>query len=204
MARPLKTSLVMLATTLVTCVGAGEPARLRAGDIVFQTSRSSQSEAVQLATHSRYSHMGLVLPHAGALEVLEAAKQVKFTPLSQWIAQGVGGRLAVRRLKDPSLLSDPDALARLERAALEFAGRPYDPYFEWSDDRIYCSELVWKAYERGLGLHLGELANLGSFDLSSETVRAKLRERFGSSIPAGERVISPQAMFDSPLLRAVE
>jgi permuted papain-like amidase YaeF/Yiix C92 family enzyme len=204
-ARPLKTRLVIaLSTTWISCIGAGETPSLRAGDIVFQTSRSAQSEAVQLATHSRYSHMGLVLPHAGRLEVLEAGRQVKFTPLPQWIGQGVGGRLAVKRLKDPSALSDPGALARLERAALEFQGRPYDPYFEWSDDRIYCSELVWKACERGLGLHLGELATLGSFDLSSEAVRARLKERFGSAIPTRERVISPQAMFDSPLLRTVE
>lgn len=31
------------------------------GDIVFQISRSSQSKAIQLATHSAYSHTGMVV-----------------------------------------------------------------------------------------------------------------------------------------------
>jgi hypothetical protein len=37
--------------------GGYEP---RNGDILFQISRSSQSAAIQLATRSRYSHMGIV------------------------------------------------------------------------------------------------------------------------------------------------
>lgn len=30
------------------------------GDIIFQTSKSSQSQAIQVATHSKYSHMGVL------------------------------------------------------------------------------------------------------------------------------------------------
>jgi permuted papain-like amidase YaeF/Yiix C92 family enzyme len=164
---------VIVFALLVARAAAGGPSDPRPGDIIFQTSRSAQSQAIQLATHSRYSHMGLILRHAGALEVLEAAGQVKFTPLAQWISRGEGEHFIVKRLKDPSRMSDPGSLARLERAALEFTGRPYDLYFEWSDDRIYCSELVWKAYDRGLGLRLGELARLDSFDLSNQAVKAK-------------------------------
>src|SRR4029450_4899746 len=70
---------LVLAILLTGCAAAGGAGELRPGDIVFQTSRSTQSQAVQLATHSRYSHMGLVLHHSGELEVLEAAGQVKFT-----------------------------------------------------------------------------------------------------------------------------
>ncbi len=31
------------------------------GDIIFQISRSSQSKAIQLATHSDYSHTGMLV-----------------------------------------------------------------------------------------------------------------------------------------------
>src|SRR5882757_2605456 len=34
--------------------------RLSDGDIIFQTSTSRQSKAIQLATHSKYSHMGIL------------------------------------------------------------------------------------------------------------------------------------------------
>src|SRR5437016_1986874 len=33
---------------------------IRTGDIIFQTSLSSQSKAIQLATHSEYSHCGII------------------------------------------------------------------------------------------------------------------------------------------------
>ena len=33
---------------------------IKEGDIIFQTSTSSQSKAIQLATHSKYSHVGII------------------------------------------------------------------------------------------------------------------------------------------------
>src|SRR6267142_1165466 len=171
------------------------------GDIVFQTSRSAQSQAVQLATHSPYSHMGLVLFRDGKPFVFEAIARVQFTPFVEWIHRGEEGRYVVKRLRDPELLGDPARLSALKRSALAFAGRPYDPYFEWSDDRIYCSELVWKAYDRGIGVQLGSLARLSTFDLSNLLVKTKLAERYGDKVPLDERVISPAAVFASPLLQ---
>jgi hypothetical protein len=29
----------------------------------------------------------------------------------------------------------------------EFTGKNYDMTFEWSDNNIYCSELIWKVYQ---------------------------------------------------------
>ncbi len=168
---------------------------------MFQTSRSAQSQAVQLATHSPYSHMGLVLFRDGKPFVFEAIARVQFTPFVEWIHRGEEGRYVVKRLRDPELLGDPAKLSALKRAALAFAGRPYDPYFEWSDDRIYCSELVWKAYDRGIGVQLGPLARLSTFDLSNLLVKTKLAERYGDKVPLDERVISPAAVFASPLLQ---
>src|ERR1700704_3182300 len=70
------------------------------GDIIFQTSRSGQSRAIQLATHSRYSHMGIVFLENGKPVVLEAVQPVKWTPVAKWIARGEGGRYVVKRLRD--------------------------------------------------------------------------------------------------------
>jgi hypothetical protein len=173
------------------------------GDIVFQTSQSAQSQAIQAATHSPYSHMGLILFRNGAPYVLEARAWTRLTPYREWIHRGEGGRYVVKRLRDSAPLHDPTRLEALRRAALAFLRRPYDDYFEWSDERVYCSELVWKAYDRGIGVQLGALAPLISFDLSSPVVKTKLTERYGSKVPLNERVISPAAMFASPLLEEV-
>ena len=185
--------------------GAGHAAAaLKDGDIVFHTSRSAQSVAVQRATGSRYSHMGIVLMRGNKPYVFEAVSTVRYTPLAQWAARGNGGHYVVKRLRDADRLLTPGGVATLRARTADFEGRPYDLTFEWSDQRIYCSELVWKLYQRALGVRIGELQKIREFNLTDPAVRAKMRERYGDKVPMDEPVISPVAMFDSPLLVTVE
>lgn len=175
---------------------------LRDGDIIFHTSKSGQSIAIQRATRSRYSHMGMIVHRSGKPFVLEAVATVRYTPLAEWIKRGEGEHFVVMRLTDTSLLGN-EGRERLLKAASGMVGRPYDLTFEWSDARIYCSELVWKAYHRALDLEVGKLATLGQFDLTDPAVKKKLSERYGANIPLRETVIAPDAMFNSALLLTV-
>ncbi|MFN3915515.1 MAG: YiiX family permuted papain-like enzyme [Aquabacterium sp.] len=172
----------------------------RAGDIVFHTSTSSQSRAVQAATGSRYSHMGVVLRHQGQWQVFEAVQPVKYTPLPRWIARGAGHHVVVKRLRQPLTASQQ---AALQASARPMVGLDYDLTFEWSDKRLYCSELVWKLYDTALGIQLTPLAELRSFDLRSPVVQQTMKERYGSQVPLSEPVVAPVAIFDSPLLDTV-
>ncbi len=173
---------------------------LHEGDLIFQTSKSSQSIAVQKATRSPYSHMGVILNFDGSLCVFEAVATVRCTPIQKWIARGESGHYALKRLKSDELLSAPETLKRLRAVAQSFAGLPYDLTFEWSDSRMYCSELVWKLFDRALGVSIGDLSKLRDFDLASPAVQKKLEERYHGKPPLGESVISPEAMFNSPML----
>ncbi len=198
-----KTSpLVALLILLGACSPQGdyEPQN---GDIIFQTSRSSQSLAVQLATKSPYSHMGLVYVQDGQASVFEAVQPVKLTPLSEWISRGERSHFVVKRLSDADTALTPDVLSKMTDAGATLMGRDYDSFFEWSDESIYCSELVWKVYSRGAGIDVGELETLGDFDLSHPAVAAKVHERFGDDIALDEIVISPVAIFDSERLVTV-
>jgi uncharacterized protein YycO len=188
----------LLAWFLATAADAAE---LHDGDIIFHTSRSAQSVAIQRATHSPYSHVGVIIFREGKPYVFEAISTVQYTPISKWTARGEGGRFVVKRLK--RVLTGTEK-SKLRTAARVYEGKPYDLYFEWSDQRIYCSELVWKIYARALGVSLGELQKLREFDLTDAAVRAKMRERYGTNVPLDESVISPGAQFDSPLLETVE
>ncbi|HTD24351.1 MAG TPA: YiiX family permuted papain-like enzyme [Terriglobales bacterium] len=176
------------------------PATLQDGDIIFQTSQSSQSVAIQRATASPYSHMGIIFFRNGKPYVFEAIATVRYTPLTSWIARGKGGHYVIKRLKDAPTLLTSDGLAKLRATTSQFEGRRYDLTFEWSDDRIYCSELVWKLYDRALNIHIGELQHLKDFNLNDPVVKAKMRQRYGNHVPLEEPVISPGAMFRSPLL----
>jgi len=198
----MKKALFFFIILFLACSQA-QAEKLQDGDIIFQTSRSAQSTAIRLATGSTYTHVGLIFQKDGGLYVLEAVEPVKYTPLTLWIKQGEGGHYVVKRLKDAGRRMTPERVRTLRKEAERFLGRHYDLYFDWSDERIYCSELVWKAYDRALDIEVGNLQKLRDFDLSSEVVKQKLRERYGTHVPLGETVISPGAMFDSSLLETV-
>ncbi len=198
----MKIIVPVLILFLLSCGVRAEP-DIQHGDIIFQISRSSQSRAIQIATGSQYSHMGLVTRFNGVNYVYEAVQPVKLTRLDLWIKRGVKEHCVIKRLKNASEVLTPENLAKMQKEALKFDGKDYDIYFGWSDERVYCSELVWKIYKRALGIEIGRPKKLKDFNLNNPDGRKKLEERYGKKIPLNETVISPGDMFDSPLLRTV-
>lgn len=176
---------------------------LQNGDIIFQSSRSGQSLAIQLATKSKYSHVGIIYKIDGKIFVYEAVQPVKITPLKEWISHGDNHHFVVKRVKNSDEVLTQEVFTKMKQVGEKFKGKNYDLYFEWSDKRIYCSELVWKIYKEGAGIEVGELQKLSDFDLSSKVVKEKLKERYGNNIPMNELVISPGAMFNSNVLKTV-
>jgi uncharacterized protein YycO len=177
--------------------------RLQNGDIIFQTSTSAQSKAIQLATKSKYSHMGMIYKKSGITYVFEAVQPVKLTPIAEWVERGKRNHFVVKRLNNTEQVLTPSVQKEMKQLAERYLGKNYDIYFEWSDERIYCSELVWKIYKQATGIEVGKLEQLKDFDLTSDAVKQKLNERYGENIPMNEKVISPAAMFDSGELRLV-
>ena len=148
--------------------------------------------------------MGMIVHRQGRPFVFEAGGRVEYTPLEAWIASGSGGMYVVKRLRDAHARWTPDALARMQNVLRGLEGLPYDALFGWSDQRMYCSELIWKVYDRVLHVQIGELQKLREFDLGDPEVERQLRERYGDDVPYDEPVVSPAAMFASPLLDVVE
>ena len=178
-------------------------AEIQNGDIIFQTSKSSQSKAIQLATNSKYSHMGIIYKIDGQLLVYEAVQPVKLTLLNDWINRGENGHYIIKRLVNSNKILTQAILTKMKQVGDKYKGKNYDLYFEWSDDKIYCSELVWKIYKEGAGIEIGELEKLSDFDLKNKIVQQKMKERYGENIPMDEKVISPAEMFNSDKLKIV-
>lgn len=200
--------LLLVLSLLLAPVAMAQPYALlvEEGDLVFQKSKSAQSEAIALATHSDYTHMGLVIFEGGRLVVYEAVQPVKKTPLDEWIGRGVGGKVVVRRLRNAKEALTVEGRKELRRVLRSFLGRPYDLQFRWDDDRIYCSELVYKAFERALDIRIGRQQHVSDLALASPTVQKKLRERFGKDLSGfllDEIVVTPQAMFEDEKLVTV-
>ncbi|GAB5466308.1 MAG: hypothetical protein Kapaf2KO_17440 [Candidatus Kapaibacteriales bacterium] len=108
--------------------------------------------------------------------------------------------LCYKRLNNSEEVLNDSIIEKMKIEGRKYLNKPYDIYFGWSDDRIYCSELVWKIYQRGAGIEIGELEKLSEFDLSHPIIQKIVRERYGSQVPLDETVISPAAMFNSDKL----
>lgn len=176
----------------------------REGDIIFQTSASGQSLAIQLATHSPFSHCGIILKKGNELMVFEAVQPVKFTPIDQWIERGDDHYYVLKRLHHADSILDDATLLEMHSFAKQNTGKEYDLPFEWTDKKMYCSELVYKIYLQGAGIEIGQTAKMKDFDLSSPIVKKIMKQRYGEKIPLEQVVISPSAIFDSPLLITVK
>ncbi len=181
-----------------------ENSLIKNGDIIFQTSKSSQSIAIQLATNSKYSHMGIIYENDGSFFVYEAVQPVKLTPLREWINRGKNGHYVIKRLKNADQVLTNSTLTKMKKIGEQFKGKPYDIYFEWTDDKIYCSELVWKIYKQATGIEIGQIEELSDFDLKNDIVKTKMKERYGENIPMKEKVISPASMFNSDKLVTID
>ena len=193
---------ILLFVFLLNC-SSQQSINFQDGDIIFQTSKSNQSKALQIATKSKYSHMGIIYNKNGQQYVYEAVQPVKLTKLNDWIERGENSKFAVKRLKNASEILSADTIQKLKIVGEKYLGKNYDLYFEWSDRRIYCSELVWKMYNEALGIQIGKLEKMKDFDLSNPMVQEKIKERFGENIPVDEIVISPVSMYNSDLLTLV-
>ncbi|MCX8640244.1 YiiX family permuted papain-like enzyme [Gilliamella sp. B3172] len=191
--------IILLFATYTTATADYQPLD---GDIIFQSSQSNQSKAIELATKSPYSHMGIIFIKNGKPYVFEAASKVVYTPFDKWVNRGKNRQYIIKRLKDHAL--SQKEIANLKRVAHSFENKPYDIWFGWDDKYIYCSELVWKIYNKALNLKIGQLQRIKDFNLSAPAVKQKLTERYGDKIPYQETVISPIAIFNSPLLITVD
>ncbi|AOP36368.1 peptidoglycan peptidase [Leptospira tipperaryensis] len=177
--------------------------RLMEGDIIFHESNSEQARAIKLATKSRYTHAGIIFKYKNEFKVLEAVEPVKITPLSSFIKRSQKGHFVIKRLKDRENILTDEKIAQMKKYGNSLLGKHYDIYFGWDDNLIYCTELIWKLYDKYTGKKLGELKTLKDFDLSSPIAQHLMKKRYGNSIPYSEPVISPVDMFDSSELVTV-
>ncbi len=169
--------------------------RLKSADIVLQTSTSRMSKPIREATHSPYSHVGLVEVAPDGVYVIEAISPVSRTPFSAWRKRGEGGKVTVERL--PALTKeDADNVVRVAKGWL---GRPYDVRFAPGDGALYCSELVTRAFEEGAHVTLGKREALKDLDLSpADRARAQ-----SLHVSLEQQVITPASLAADEKLERV-
>ncbi|RPD38413.1 YiiX family permuted papain-like enzyme [Chitinophaga barathri] len=198
---PALKQILTLAACLFGAAAFAQQKNLKEGDIIFQTDISPQCKAIELATHSKFSHCGLVFKQDGRWMVFEAVQPVSITTFEEWTMRN-NRHYVVKRLKADSVIT-PEVVAKMKEEGKKYLGKNYDSYFGWSDESIYCSELVWKIYYSTTGLEVGKLKPMREYDLSHPLVKATMKERYGNKVPLDEKMVSPGVIYDSPLLVTV-
>jgi uncharacterized protein YycO len=169
--------------------------KFKDGDIVFQTSRSRQSSMIKKITGSKLTHCGVIYEKKGKLFVIEAVSPVRTIPLNQWISNGVDGKYKVVRLKNE--LTDSDKKTMFNYAKKQI-GKSYDSKFQWSDNKMYCSELVWKVYN-SVGVELCETNKFSDYDLDSPEARKAIKSRYKTEVNLNEKVVTPVDIYETNL-----
>jgi len=171
-------------------------ADIKNGDLIFQHGGTEQCEAIAAATGSNYTHVGIIFYDHGKPFVYEAIQPVSRTPLRQWIERGKDAHYAVKRLKDRSAVD----FAKLHQKVKGYLGKKYDLRFEWNDNSIYCSELVWKAYAEAASLELCPLKKFKDYKLDDEQVKKVIAERYGNNIPLEMTAVAPADLYRAKTL----
>lgn len=192
--------------------------KFNAGDFIFISSTSSQSDMLQIATASSWTHVGMIVMKNGLPYVLEASSTVKYTPVKEFVAKSRGYQVSVKRSKDKKIaeLSSKQINDKIIKQSASFLGKPYDVRFEWGDDKIYCSELTEKIYNRVFGINIGEVENFGKIlGIDSNDpewikkldpiVRDTLLKRYESTknVNLKSPVVTPVAQHRSPNLQTI-
>jgi uncharacterized protein YycO len=168
------------------------------GDILFQSlPHMPVVDAIEGSTHSPYSHCGILVKEGGIWHVLEALGTVKLTRLERWIIQGRDEAFAVSRLK-PAFQPKVESMIA---AAEKFVGLPYDIQYEMDDEKIYCSELIYKGFLKASGERMGKTVKLG--DLDWRPHEQVIRAIAGNPIPLEREMITPRDLAKAEQLETV-
>ena len=159
------------------------------GDVIFQSFPLNPLTAtIESVTQSGLSHCGIVHRKGSQWIVLEAVGPVKETPLAEWTSRGRNGRYAAFRLKPEYQPQIPEFL----KAAYAYSGRHYDIHYQFGDDAIYCSELVYNSFKSATGEDLGRVQKLGELNWRPNVEFIKGIEN--GTVPLDRRMITPIAV----------
>src|ERR1700756_2669922 len=89
-------SITVFILLALTGFRSGTP--LKTGDIVFISNPSGQGKAIQLATKSKYTHVGIVFVEKGIPYVYHAVEPVTKSTFEEFVNYSADGKCVVKRL----------------------------------------------------------------------------------------------------------
>lgn len=157
---------ILLLLTLLFCLSGRT---YQTGDIVFIKSQTAQSQALREATGSEWTHVGVYIDG----KIAEETGGLKLTDFTAFVSRSKNKEFKVFRHREYT-----KSLDQKLKSLLSKYNKPYDIYFEWSNDRIYCSEFVYKLYQELIGVGVGRLQTFNDMNLDTPAVKELIKQRY--------------------------
>lgn len=161
------------------------------GDIIFIQSQTTQAKALREATKSVWTHVGIVVKNkSNKWAVAEAIGPLKVTPIAEFIARSKNKAYKILRFRH----FDKKTMLKSLYASLPKYNKPYDIYFEFNQDKIYCSELTYLVFKDVTGFELGRIQKMKDMQLTGPYVQALIKKRYtdtGREFDPEELIITP-------------
>jgi len=169
--------------------------RLHDGDIVFR----GTNWGVATLTASKWTHCGVVFKENGQWIVYDAVgKRSKPKTLKEWKRFPY-----IYRVVRPKTPLSEQQLKKAKRYLKNNWNKYYDNSYCWTDNKQYCSELVWKSYHAA-GVDLTEPRKVNSFlvyKILPEKAIKKIIKQKGFSIE--DPMVPPCDLVHSTKVRRV-
>jgi len=157
---------------------------LRTGDLLFNKLSGDLQVGMENGLNRSFDNIGIVFIDGDNYGVMETAERVGYISMSSWIEKGLDQKYVVKRLfNDDSVLTD-ERIQKLRKEAHSHIWKEVEKSRNWSDDKLYNAELVWKVFKNSLDVELAELNTVN--------------DEFSS-----EYVITPEAIYSSKSLVTV-
>lgn len=195
--------VALIATTLTSysasAMSRGRPAAepppatvvsYQEGDIIFIQSQTQQAAALREATGSVWTHVGIIVKSNSKWAVAEAIGPLKVTPLAEFIGRSKNKSYEIYRFRH----FDPKTMTKNLYSVLPKYNKPYDIYFEFTEDRIYCSELTYHVFKDVTGFDLGRIQKMKDMKLDGPLAQALIKKRYtdtGRDLDPEEPIITP-------------
>ena len=195
--------------------------QLQIGDILFQDLDSSPlCDAIEIVTpgynNNNFSHIGIIVElgdpncinpnyiYEDNIRVLEAIpNKVTTTKLDSFLNRSIDSnkkpKVIVGRLKKRYQYSILDAVKFLKNKI----GIEYDDYFIKDNNKYYCSELIYEAFEKDSVFRLYPMTFIDPITNNTMNLWQEYYNELETKIPEGEPGINPGIMSISENIKIV-
>lgn len=183
--------------------GGPVPSSFIEGDVIFIQSQTQQAAALREATGSVWTHVGIIVKKNSKWHVAEAIGPLKMTPINDFINRSKNKSFKIFRYKH----FKPATMLKQLYAVLPKYNKPYDIYFEFTEERIYCSELTYHVFKDVTEFEMGRIQKMKEMRLEGPYVQALIEKRLtdtGRELNPEELIITPVSQMLDPNMALIQ